>query len=468
MTPSAAAIYARISSDREGDALGVERQLVDCRALAESRGWVVAQEYVDNDQSAYRGKRRPEYERMMEDLKDGFIDAVVVWHLDRLTRSPAELESFFHAMSAAGDPPMASVTGDYDLSTHDGQFHARILGAVAKKESDDKSRRLRRKHQELAEAGKVSGGGTRPFGFEADRVTIRPDEAAIIREIADRLLAGDSKASICRDLEARGITTPKGNTWKVSGLGTVMTSARIAGMREHKGELCGTAQWPAIITPEVSARLRSAGAARAASGSRSPRRYLLAGMGRCSLCEAVLVSRPRPDGTRRYVCSTSVGHGGCGKIAIVAEPVEELISEAVLYRLDSPAVAATLAGSDADSDAQAATARAELEADLAQLEELATAYGTRDLSMAEWSAAKAPIGQRIKANEKLLGRLTRTTAVTGFVGNASELRALWSDLTLQRQQAIIKAVLDHFTISPQAKRGSTRFEPDRVTPTWRI
>ena len=58
------------------------------------------------------------------------------------------------------------------------------------------------------------------------------------------------------------------------------------------------------------------------------------------------------------------------------EPVEELIGEAVLYRLDSPAVAATLAGSDADSDAQAATARAELEADLAQLEELATAYGT--------------------------------------------------------------------------------------------
>ena len=88
--------------------------------------------------------------------------------------------------------------------------------------------------------------------------------------------------------------------------------------------------------------------------------------------------------------------------------------------------------------------------------------------MAEWSAAKAPIGQRGRSPvETAAGRLTRTTAVTGFVGNASELRALWSDLTLQRQQAIIKAVLDHFTISPQAKR-STRFEPDRVTPTWRI
>ena len=76
--------------------------LADCRALAERRGWVVAQEYVDNDQSAYRGKRRPEYGRMMEDLKDGFIDAVVVWHLDRLTRHPAELESFFDAMSSGG------------------------------------------------------------------------------------------------------------------------------------------------------------------------------------------------------------------------------------------------------------------------------------------------------------------------------------------------------------------------------
>jgi hypothetical protein len=360
------------------------------------------------------------------------------------------------------------VTGDYDLGTDDGKFLARILGAVAKKESDDKSRRLQRKHRELAEGGRVSGGGSRPFGYEQDRVTVRPGEAAIVREVAERLLAGDSKGSICRDLDARGVTTVTGKSWTIGTLGRMMTSARIAGLREHKGEITGQAQWAPIITPETLARLRASSAVAAATSARSPRRYLLAGLGRCRLCGATMVARPRSDGTRRYVCSSSVGHGGCGKMAVLAEPVEELITAAVLYRLDSPVVAAAIEGDDAAGEDRAAQARTELEADLAQLEALATAFGNRECTMAEWSAAKAPISKRIKENERLFARLTQTTAVTGFVGNARELAAMWSELSLPRQQAIVRAVLDHFTVAPQTKRGSTKFEPARITPTWRI
>ena len=69
---------------------------------------------------------------------------------------------------------LATVTGRIDLADPDGQFQARILGAVAKKESDDKSRRIRRKHEELAAAGRVSGGGTRPYGYASDHRTVRP------------------------------------------------------------------------------------------------------------------------------------------------------------------------------------------------------------------------------------------------------------------------------------------------------
>ena len=75
-------------------ALGVGRQVEDCRRLAEQLGWPVAEEYVDNDFSAYGGKRRPGYERMLEDLADGVRDAVLVYHADRLTRRPIELEQF--------------------------------------------------------------------------------------------------------------------------------------------------------------------------------------------------------------------------------------------------------------------------------------------------------------------------------------------------------------------------------------
>src|SRR5262245_66510876 len=99
---------------------------------------------------------------------------------------------------------MASISGDIDLATDDGRFLARILGAVSRKESDDKSRRITRKHLELAEAGKAVGGGDRPFGWREDRRTVEPTEAAHLREAAARVRAGDSLRSVAVDWNARG------------------------------------------------------------------------------------------------------------------------------------------------------------------------------------------------------------------------------------------------------------------------
>ena len=73
--------------------LGVSRQVQDCRALAERRGWHVVDSYIDDDVSAYKGKPRPEYRRMLDDMRAGAVDAVVVWHLDRLHRYPKYLPS---------------------------------------------------------------------------------------------------------------------------------------------------------------------------------------------------------------------------------------------------------------------------------------------------------------------------------------------------------------------------------------
>ena len=115
---------------------------------------------------------------MLGDLASGAIDGMVVYHVDRLHRHPKELEEFFEIVKAArAEDAIATVTGRINLADPDGQFQARILGAVAKKESDDKSRRIRRKHEEIAAAGEVSGGGHRPFGYEVDKVTVRPAEA---------------------------------------------------------------------------------------------------------------------------------------------------------------------------------------------------------------------------------------------------------------------------------------------------
>src|SRR5436305_1078316 len=105
----AAAIYARISSDREGTALGVERQIQDCLALAEQRGWPVAETYIDNDVSAWSGKGRPAYRRLLQDLKSGARDALIIWHPDRLHRQPRELEEFLDLWESAGVDELATV-----------------------------------------------------------------------------------------------------------------------------------------------------------------------------------------------------------------------------------------------------------------------------------------------------------------------------------------------------------------------
>jgi site-specific DNA recombinase len=138
-----AAIYAGISHNRDGDQLALRRQLTDCESLAESRGWRTAERYVDDEVSAFNGRPRPAYRRMLDDISHGRVNGVVVWHPDRLHHQPREPEEFFEVCDRAGVSALASVTGDVDLSNDDGRFMAPILGAVARKESDDKSRRVK-------------------------------------------------------------------------------------------------------------------------------------------------------------------------------------------------------------------------------------------------------------------------------------------------------------------------------------
>jgi len=342
---------------------------------------------------------------------------------------------------------------------------ARIVGAVARKESDDKSLRLKRKHAELAAAGKVSGGGARPFGYEADRVTVIASEAVVVREMASRVLAGDSLRSIAVDLNSRGIRTSMGNEWETSGLKRVLMSPRISGRREHGGEFF-EAVWSGIITPDESDRLRRLLGSRTRSSGRAPRRYLLTGgLLRCGRCGASMVARPTAQGTRRYVCAKGPGQAGCGRMSAIAEPLEAFIVEAVLYRLDTPQLAAALTDTRRDRQ-ETAELEDQVAGDQEMLDGLAADYANRLISRSEWLSAREPIQQRIDHARRRLSRISPTTPIDGYQGNADLLRTAWADLALSRQQAVIRVLVDHVTANPAVPgRG---FDPDRFEPTWRL
>ncbi|MFL6137478.1 MAG: recombinase family protein [Frankiaceae bacterium] len=461
----AAALYARISSDQEGSGLGVKRQLEDCRRLADSLGWQVAEEYVDNDLSAYSGKRRPAYERMLADLAEGRRDAVVVYHIDRLTRRPIELEQFVAIVDAARVRHVRFVSGDLDIGNGDGLMMARILAAMAANESATKSRRVRRKLEQVAAQGRPHGGSLRPFGYDDDRVTIRHDEAEVVRQLAARFIAGESLRSLATWLDEQGVKTVAGGTWRTPTLRTMLASPRIAGLRQHRGQVVGKAMWEPIINEQDRDRIVGRLDQQATSGRRAPRNYLLTGLLRCGRCGNRLYSSAR-ETTRRYVCSAGPDHGGCGRLSVIASPVEDLIADAVLYRLDTPDLARALAGRAA-GNADAAALAEQITADKAQLHELAEAYGTKQITMRDWLTAKRPIEDRIADLERRLRRATDTTALEGLPGTGAELRERWDDLRLTRQHAIVAAIVDHAVIGP-GRPGARGLDPSRVQPVWRL
>ncbi len=217
-----AGIYTRISYDPAGQRAGVERQRLDCETLCRSRGWEVGRSFEDNDRSAYSGKPRRAYQELLGAVEDGDADAIVTWHNDRLHRSPKELEAFIDLVERTGVRVAVVTGGDYDLTTPNGRLAARIVGAVARKESEDRSRRVRRKHLELAEQGRPAG--QLGWGVRSD------DERALVREAAGRVLAGHGLMTIARDWNERAVPGATQRPWTPKTLRTALLSARIAGL----------------------------------------------------------------------------------------------------------------------------------------------------------------------------------------------------------------------------------------------
>lgn len=446
--------------------MGVRRQLEDCRAEAERRGWHVAEEYVDDDISAYSGKVRPAYERMLADLAEGRRDAVIVWHLDRLHRRPAELERFVDTCTRAGVRDVVTLSGDFDLAKGDGLLMARLLAAVAANESDSKRRRGARKALEIAQSGRPMMGGPRPFGFEADHATHNPAEAAVVRDLAARALAGETLASLSASLQRDGVLTVGGKEWRTTTVRQLLTNPRTWGMRVHKGQVIGAGTWEPVITPEQGERLRRLLLDPARRTNRSARRYLLSGMLRCGKCGKPMYSAPR-GAVRRYGCVSGPDPRGCGGVFITAEMLETFIRQAVLYRLDSPQMHQALTGSGADDEATRSLADA-IQTDADRLDELAATWADGVISKAEWLKARNRIEARLEANRRGFARLTHRDAVVDYIGRGDELRQQWDGLNLSRRVAIVKAVLNFATILPAAVPGRHGMDPDRVVPDWRL
>ncbi len=464
-----AAVYTRISSD-DGTALGVTRQMTDCMALAEGKGWTVAEVFTDNDVSASSGRRRPAYEAMLAAVEAGDVAAVVVWDVDRLTRRPAELEAFIE-LAERHRLQLASVGGEIDLSTPQGQLTARIKGSVARHEAQQLQRRIKAKVGELAAAGVIANGGPRPFGYKRVflgegprrkilRDELDPVEAPIVAECARRVLAGDSMRSVRRWLSATGVKTSTGGEWSQQGLRHVLRSGRIAGLREHQRQVIGEAVWPAIITVEDHHQLRAVLVAKQRTPGAKVRTHYLTGFVYCSACGLRGIKmRPCPQaGQLKYKCMADVG--GCNGRVIGLEKLRDMVDEYMVARLSDPQTLRELADREAADGGRAADLVSAIEADERRLAVLSAELKDGDeVDLPEVVASVRAVRQRVKAARQELSALSATPEIVTL--DLPDLAARWQDLDIDKKQKLLALFVDRIIIGP-ARRGLGKFDPDRV------
>ncbi|HEX4062057.1 MAG TPA: recombinase family protein [Streptosporangiaceae bacterium] len=461
------AIYVRISQDREGAGLGVSRQEEDCRGLCARRdGWQVMGVYADNDVSAYSGKPRPEWIRLLADIAAGNVDAICCWHVDRLTRTPRELEDVIDLHDTAGIA-LATVTGEIDLSTPTGRMVARTLGAAARHESEHKAERQRRARLQAAQQGKAHSSGQRGYGYTASDMNLISDEAAAIAEAAARALAGEALGSVATDLNSRGIVTTEGKQWRVSTLRAVLTSARISGRREYYGEIIADATWPAIITAEQSDRLRAVLVQ--ATQPRLRRTYLYTGHLHCGReeCGRPLWGR-HAEGKRRYNCVKAPGVPGCNRLSIGAEPAEAEIRDQVLAALESQAfMDRLLSASTGTTSPDEKAISEEIRAIGERRNELARDWAKREITRQEWAAARSELDEQLTTLTQALARDTHTLALAQFAAMDGDCWTRWETLTNGARRALVEATTDQIIIHPVKVRGRAAFDPGRIDIAWK-
>jgi hypothetical protein len=286
---------------------------------------------------------------------------------------------------------------------------ARVLVAMANKSSADTARRVARAARQQAIEGAWHGGRP-PFGYRAEggKLVVVPEQAALVREAATRILAGETMYRVLTDWNARGVRTSSGAVWTDRSLKSVLRSCSITGVREYRPvqpdgsraktpEVLVKADWPAIVDEDTWRRvgevLDARKRARCFWEGGSKRLFPFSGLIRCSRCGVAMTHRGPV-----YQCMGDPM--GCRR-AVRAEQLTVLVEQAVLAVFSRISLdPAKRRGRGKAAQVARAALGAELEADRARLARLDDDHYDGLIDRASWVRQRARIAGRIEKTRR--------------------------------------------------------------------
>lgn len=468
----------RISSDPKDRREGVDRQREDTSALCEVKGWEAARYYIDNDRSASNGRDRPEWDRLLADIKAGDIDAIAAWDQDRGWRMMSELEELRRFFKSLGRRVQFATTGqgDIDLYSPTGVLAVQIKTAVSEHEIAMMRVRMLRAARQKAEQGKPKW--RKAFGYLPDTRPKHEDDgcreldpvtAPLVRQAYAAVLAGSSLMDITRDWNAREVYGLNGQPWTAATLSLFLRAPRNAGLRAHNREIVGPGTWEPLVDESTwraaQAVLNAPGRA---PGRKSVRKHLLTGVMLCGRCARELNSRlsgkwamQAHSGPRAhsivYACKT------CRGCSIHAEHVEPMLYQLVSGRLARPD-AVDLLKSEQHDAAEAEAQRTERMTLLARLDEIADERADGVLTGKQAQRATERIQAKLDDIERRQQDGERVRVFDGIPLGKPEVAAAIEGLSADRFRAVLD-VLCVVTVLPVGKGGKA-FKPERVRVDW--
>jgi site-specific DNA recombinase len=480
-TPKRCAIYTRKSTeeglDQEFNSLDAQRDAGEAYITSQRHeGWTVLPTRYDDGGFSGGTMDRPALKRLMAEIEQGKVDVVVVYKVDRLSRSLldfARIIEVFERYSVS----FVSVTQQFSTASSLGRLVLNILLSFAQFEREMIAERTRDKMGAARRKGKWVGGRP-PFGYDviSGKLVVNADEAAQVRAMFQLYLEERSILRVAEIVNGRGWRmkcwlTKKGarcesGPWDKSAVRRLLTNATYIGKVEYGGQLYHGEHQP-IVDQEIFERAATLLATATANRGDSPRNrhgFILRGLVRCIACGSVMtsyISSPRGKTYRYYACTAVSRRGSrqCPVRSVPAEALERFVVERISVIGRSPELAEAVVSAVAE---QHQAERPELIREQRQLtveHERISAEATNLIAvladnragdarfitarLADIEAREAQLERRLaEINDALVAMEQSTIAVEDVTTALSLFEPVWEALTSREQERLLHLLIE--------------------------